>query len=90
MQSIITKYYGATNTKPSCIRVWATGNPKRKAKHSWNFERCADHNHQQAARTFASTLNWPGVWQSSAYDDKGTLIWTCTKERDLYDQFTIA
>ena len=57
MQTIITRYYGATNTKPACIRAWASGNPKKR----YTFSREL-YDSRTAAYALAERLEWPGVW----------------------------
>lgn len=57
MQSIITRYYGPTNTKPACIRAWTSGNPKKR----YTFSR-ETHDHIQAAKALAAKLAWCGTW----------------------------
>jgi hypothetical protein len=58
MQSIITRYYGATTTKPACIRAWTSGNPKKR----YTFSKEKYETSRNAAYALAERLEWPGVW----------------------------
>lgn len=58
MQSIITRYYSATNTKGACIRAWTSGNPKKR--HTFSKEKYETS--RNAAYALAERLDWPGVW----------------------------
>lgn len=74
MQSIITKYYGATNTKPSCIRAWTSGNPKVRHRFSYDHGLNADANHREAAAWVASQLKWNGQWVQGTLDANGYIF----------------
>ena len=76
-QSIITRYYGPTNTKPS--RISATTSSGRREWHSIRHETGTYENHAGAAFTLAVHLGWLGNWQGAALNDKGDMVWVnCT------------
>lgn len=55
MKAIITRYIGATNTKPSRIKASAEGvTPK-----TWTCDSLETSGHQEAARLFAGLQGWP-------------------------------
>lgn len=59
MQSIETRYHGATNTKPSKISATASGCGKRVYV-SYDHALDADGNHKAAALKLMETLDWRG------------------------------
>ena len=58
MQTITTKYHGATNTLPS--RFSATSESGIRVYSSYNYELDADKNHAKAAKKLMDKLNWTG------------------------------
>ena len=78
MQSIITRYYGATNTKPSCIRAWTSGNPKQKRRYSLQHELTTEANHMEAARQLATLLRWKGRWIEGGLDNSSN-VYVCAE-----------
>lgn len=57
MQAIVTKYYGATNTKPS--KIVAKSASGLKVSVSYDDEYNADDNHKRAAQKLCDKYNWP-------------------------------
>lgn len=88
MQSIITKYYGPTNTRAGRIMAWTTGNPGTKYPFAWQYELSADANHKHVAENIARKLRWDGQWHGGAYDDKGAQIWVRQWD-DNHESFTV-
>jgi hypothetical protein len=72
-QSIITRYYGPTNTRGSRI-VAQTTSGKRKSM-GYRHELNGSDNHLEAAKALAQSLNWYGKFQGGALDDKGAMVW---------------
>lgn len=67
MQTIITRYYSATTTKPACIRAWTSGNPKKRRYDAFVLNDCGTfsrelYDSRAAAYALAERLDWPGVW----------------------------
>ncbi len=57
MQAIVTKYLGATNTKPS--RIKATSASGLSLTISYPHELTSDNAHQLAARKLCDKYGWP-------------------------------
>lgn len=73
MQTIITKYRGATNTRPSKITATASGGARLSL--SWDHGLDADGNHERAALTMMERMDWRGEMISGSLKD-GALVWT--------------
>lgn len=56
MQAIITKYYGATNTRPS--KIVAKSASGLKVSCNYDHEYTADRNHELAAKKLCAKLGW--------------------------------
>lgn len=56
MQAIVTKYHGATNTKPS--RISATSASGLKVRVSYDHALNADDNHKAAALALCAKYGW--------------------------------
>lgn len=57
MQAIVTKYHGATNTKPSKISARSASGLRITV--SYDHALNADGNHYAAARKLCAKYNWP-------------------------------
>jgi len=57
MQAIVTKYYGATNFKPS--KIVAKSASGLKVSVSYEHEYNADDNHKRAALALCAKYGWP-------------------------------
>lgn len=60
-QAIITKYFGATNTRPSKVKATAEAGT---VSLSWDYELDTEGNHIAAARALAEKYGdgWSGAW----------------------------
>jgi len=67
-KAIITKYIGATNYKPSRIRVKAEGLPTMTV--CWDDELYIGDNHDRAAKLFAEKYKWHGRWIGGGMPDQ--------------------
>ena len=74
-QSIITRYHGATNTKPG--RVSATASSKCK-RYYYNID---FYSQIAAAREFGKSMGWRGKWHGGALNDKGDMVWVNTSDK---------
>lgn len=61
MQSIITKYLGATNYKPGRVKARQSGGPATVTL-SYDHALDADDNHKAAAGALALKLGWSGAF----------------------------
>lgn len=68
MQSILTKYLPATNTKPSRIKAWASGGAKSITR-SYDHDGTTDDAHLKVARELAELLNWSGRFVEGSLDN---------------------
>lgn len=59
MQTISTKYLGATNSKPSRI-IAKTSGASHKITLSYDHALNVDQNHMRAAQELMTRLQWPG------------------------------
>lgn len=66
MQSIVTKYLGATDSKGSRIKATAYAGSVTLA---WNHELDATGNSIAAARALAEKLGWSGSWAMGTLPD---------------------
>lgn len=60
MKTIQTTYLGATNTKPSRIKVTDGDNSKT---YSYNYELNSENNHKFCAKQFCQSKGWKGTLQ---------------------------
>ena len=76
MQTITTKYYGATNHKPARVAAWNSG----KSKKVWlEFDYSLDDtdNHIKAARYLKYKLGWNGDWYGGHTNDGMVFVNRC-------------
>lgn len=85
MQSIITRYHGATNKRPARIIAtasgWSRSHYQLRLEMSYDYELGEDQNHQLAAMTLANRLAWPGEWHGGGLN-KDSEVWV----RAWYDK----
>jgi len=87
MQAILTRYIGATNTKPSRIKAWtATGRTLTRSYDDGSSYRNAFDRHAAVAKELAASLNWQGEWIGGA-DDKAGYVFV--RNVDPQDTFTV-
>lgn len=73
MQSIYTRYLGATDTRGARIKVFTSGKAPSLML-PYDHEADTDCNHMQAAMALATKLKWYGVWiEGSAPDGRGNV-----------------
>jgi hypothetical protein len=84
-QSIITRYHGATNTKPSRMSACTSSGSKRVFQ-PYEYSFTNETNHRENALGLAKKLGWCGHWQGGALNDKGDMVWVNTSDgfADLY------
>ena len=75
MQAILTRYIGATDTKPGRIKAWCEAGNLTVSEHSLG-EMPIDHLHLAAATKLAEKLGWTGprygnLVQGGLPDNKG-------------------
>lgn len=77
MQSIITKYLPATNTRLTRIKAQASGwGNKRKVLsliRSYDHELNVEDNHRRAAHALADKLHWEGTWYEGGHGGSGNV-----------------
>ncbi len=78
-QSIITRYLGPTNTKPSHMSATSSSGMLRK-RWPYMHEYGDVENHSKIAAQFAKEFKWPGKWQGAALNDKGDMVWVNTSD----------
>ena len=87
MQTIITKYMPATNTKPSRIMAYASGYSKSFANmriiRSWNHELDNHENHKVIAFDLIQRLDWKGTWYSGSNEGDRGYVWVCKPKDDV-------
>jgi len=87
MQSIITKYLPATNSRGARIKAQASGwGDRRRAlslTRSYDYELSAEDNHLAAAGALAVELMWSGVWVEGAASGGQGNVYVCTKGRNF-------
>lgn len=64
MQTITTKYLGATNTKQARVRATSTSGISIIVK--WNWELDTEDNHNEAAIALCNKLGWSGTFYCGA------------------------
>lgn len=69
MQSILTKYMPATNTKPSRIKAWTSGGAKTIVR-SYQHELSTDDEHMRVAQELAGIMGWSGEFIEGSLGDK--------------------
>lgn len=67
MQAIVTKYYGATNTKPS--KIVAKSASGLKVSVSYEHEYNADENHRRAAQALCDKYKWTNALLGGGLSD---------------------
>ena len=78
-QSIITRYHGPTNTKPSRMSARPSGGAQCIFQ-SYEHEFTTYANHRLIALDLARRLKWRGKWQGGALNDKGDMVWVNTSD----------
>lgn len=73
MQTITTKYLGATNTKGSRIKAKSTNRSSISDRQ----------NHENAVRTLCEKLNWHGQYVSGTIDNTGVQVWCRVLDTDI-------
>ena len=81
MQTITTKYLGATNHKPS--RVKATTTSGISLTMSWAHELNINANHEFAAKKLAEKLGWSGQWFGGSTKDGQVFVCVGKREPDF-------
>lgn len=78
-QSIITRYHGATNTKPAKM-IAKSSSGAWFVSMSYNHDADANSNHIWVAKKLCNKALWGGLWQGGALNDKGDMVFVCTND----------
>lgn len=86
MQSIITKYLPATNTRAARIKAqasgWGDGRSIPAMTFSYDYALEAEDNHRRAAHALADKLKWSGTWHEGGHGSRGN-VYVCAKGRSF-------
>lgn len=86
MQSIITRYHGATQHRSSRISARTTSGIIKRF--GYDYEKSEADNHKRAAEDMARQLGWSGTWHGGALDSRSE-VWV-RQWHDSRDSFTVA
>lgn len=85
MQSIITRYLGATNTKPSRVFAKASAGA-HKLTVNWDHSLCYEQNHTAAAKALAEKAGWNGHYQGGSLNASSyCFVIECETRRGRFD-----
>jgi hypothetical protein len=76
MQTIITKYYGATNHKPARVAAWNS----MKTEKVWlefDYSLGDTDNHIKVARLLKYKIGWNGDWYGGRTNDGMVFVMKC-------------
>lgn len=78
-QAIVTKYLGATVSRPPRIKATAVAG---SIALEYDDGISADKNHIAAAKYFAEKFQWPGVWRAGGLPDGHSRVFVSHDARD--------